>query len=843
MQQYLDLKASQPGKILLFQMGDFFETFFEDAETVSRVLGIALTSRELDRETGEPVPLAGFPVHALDGYLSRLLRAGYRVAVCEQTEEPAKARRLVRREVTEVVTPGTVVSGQALGDGETALLASICNRNDRSGIAFCDLSCGEIEAVELPRTQAEAELSRRSPRELLVPEDMQDVPEGQHSVTPLESWKFDEGVLEPVARRRLGVATTAGLGIQGSPALAGALAALLGYVEDVKRTLASNLRFKGVYRLEDHMLIDRQSAIALDLVESPFSDRESTLAWATDRTVTPQGGRLWRRWLLAPPADPRETAARHGAVGELASRDDLESLRRALSGCCDMGRHAGRLSTLKSGPRDLRTISATAARMPGIASALKGSVSPILAGLAGMDTLGDIAAEIDRLIEADPPIRPGEGNTIARGVSAELDEYRAIRSGGREMLAAMEAQERKATGIPRLTIGYNRVFGYYIEVPRNMSERVPGSYRRRQTLAGSERYSTPELEELELKMQRADQEIARLECSLFDGLTERLARKADRLRAAGESLAILDCLCGLASLAAEKGWCRPSIEEGPVLCIEGGRHPVLDATLPPGECVPNPVRLDQDRTILIVTGPNMAGKSTYLRMAAQLLVLAQAGSFVPAESMRFSPADRLFTRIGSSDRISRGQSTFLLEMADAAAMLNSGTPRSVAVIDEIGRGTSTYDGLAIAWAMLEHIHSHPVHRPLTLFATHYHELTVLGSRLERAANLNVTVRESAGRVVFLYRVEEGAADRSYGIHVAMMAGVPPEVVARASRVLADLEKGSPARLAQPSPQLDLPLARPEQPVLDAIRMLDPDALTARQALELVYELRRMLSEA
>jgi DNA mismatch repair protein MutS len=842
MQQYSSIKSQHPGKILLFQMGDFYETFYDDASTISRVLGITLTSREFDRESGEPVPLAGFPVHALDGYMSRLLRAGLRVAVCEQTEDPRKAKKLVRREVTEVVTPGTLMGGQALGEKETALLASICLRGGSGAAAFCDLASGCVEAVELPTERLVEELQRRAPREILAEEGGgRAAPQGS-SVTLLEPWRFEPETARVVASRRLGLATLSGLGIEGSEVLMGAVGALLGYVEDVKKNLLSTIRFGGVYRLEDYLIIDHSSALALDLVDTRGPDRSAILADALDRTTTPQGARLWRNWLSAPPSMPLAIEDRHDAVQELMQSGAVERLRPLLSRCCDLPRQSGRLLTSKSNPRDLAAIAITESVLPGIVAELSGASSRMLAECMRMDVLEDVGSIIRSTLAGNPPLRPGAGDTIADGVSPELDEYRLLRKGGRDWIVSMEEKERAATGIPRLSIGFNRVFGYYIEVSRSFLEKVPGNYVRKQTLTGGERFITPELKEMESRMLRADEEISRLEKDLFEGLRNRIASEVSRIRETGDRLAEIDVLCSMAAVSAERKYTRPRIVAGECLAVEDGRHPVLDVLLPAGECVPNSIRLGDDRRILIITGPNMAGKSTYLRMAAQLLVLAQAGCFVPAASMEFSPADRIFTRIGSSDRITRGQSTFLLEMADAALILNSSTPSSRAFIDEIGRGTSTYDGLSLAWAMVESLHRHPVHRPLTMFATHYHELTALGSRLAAAANVNVAVREASGRVVFLYKVLEGAADRSYGIHVASMAGVPAEVISRASRVLADLERGRAAEPAEARDQFELPLDAPESPLLEAIRGADPEKLTPRQALDLIYELRRLLTE-
>lgn len=840
MEQYLAQKARHPGAVLLFQMGDFFETFFDDAARVSKLLGIALTSRELDRETGNPVPLAGFPVHALDSYLPRLIAAGCRVAICEQTEDPAKARKLVRREVTEVITPGTLVSGQALEATETALLASFLERGGTAAAAFCDLAGGTVDAIEADLPTAAGEMLRRCPREILLPEGSDfEAPPGM-AATVLEPWRFEMQAAVQAIHRRLGVSTLEGLGLEGRPVAAGALGALLSYIEDTKRGMSSTLEFGGLYSVEDHLVIDRKSALALDLVDTAGPDRQAVLAVATDRTTTPGGSRLYRSWLLAPPRNPAVTSMRHDAVEEILGNGLSGRLAELMAGCADLERQSGRLLTGKSNPRDLAAVAATAALLPSMAGILSGCGSALLAEAAVMDTLDDIGADIRTTLASDPPLRPGDGRTVARGVSEELDSLRDAAGGDRSWIAAMEAEERLRTGIPRLSIGYNRVFGYFIEVPASASDRVPDTYTRRQTLSNAERYSTPELREAESRLSRAEERVGTLEREIFEALRYRVASGARRVRAAGAVLSTIDVLCGMAAMAAEKGYVRPSIEEGPCLVVEEGRNPVLDVILPRGECVPNSVRLDADRRILIVTGPNMAGKSTCLRQAAQMLVMAQAGSFVPAVSMRFSPMDRLFTRIGSADRIVRGQSTFLLEMADAASILNSSTPASLAVIDEIGRGTSTYDGLALAWAMIEHMHDHERHRPLVLFATHYHELTRLGARLPCASNASVQVRESRGRIVFLYRLAEGPADRSYGLHVAAMAGVPVRVVSKAARILARLEREGSTEVPSDDPQMEIPFEAPPDGLLDLLRAVDPDSLAPVQALKLLYDLKAML---
>jgi len=842
MDQFLEIKALHPGEILLFRMGDFYETFFDDARTVSRALGITLTSRSRSREDGEEIPLAGFPYHALDGYLSRLIRAGYRVAICEQTEDPSKATGLVRREVIEVITPGTLVSGSALDERRTILLSSAFVLEGRGGLAFCDISTGEIDATETAAELLTSELARREPSELLLAEGSGIQPPAGCEATFLEKWKFDGAAAVSAAESVLGVSTPEGLGASSdSPALS-AMGALLAYVRDTKRMDVSHLCFTGMYRREDSMIIDRGSARALAITDAPDGEESAVLASATDCTVTAAGSREWRKWLAAPSRRMETIFGRYEAVSWLMEeRDVLKRLRRMLEGVADLQRQAGKLGTLRSGPRDLRAVADTLSTLPGFRAIMGGSKSDLLREMAEVDTMQGTASRIDSVLSEEPPVKLGEGASIRKGVSPELDEYREIRSGGHDWIRSRRDEERERTGIPNLSIGSNKVFGYYIEVSKSHLDRVPEDYIRKQTLVNAERFITPQLKEMESRIFRAGDEIERLEREIFEELRSEVAEELAGIRDAGRMLARLDVLVSLAGMALDRGYVRPALSDLPGIEINEGRHPVLERLLPQGECVPNSIRLDQGRRILIVTGPNMAGKSTYLRQAALLVVMAQAGSFVPAACMRFSPVDRIFTRIGSSDRLTRGQSTFLVEMAEAAALLNSSTPESLAILDEVGRGTSTYDGLSLAWAMLEYLHDSAEHRPLVLFATHYHELTALGNLLPAAANVNVKVMDTGGKVVFLYRIEEGSTDESYGIHVASMAGVPPRVVRRARKVLADLEAGRhlmPGGGGEDQLELALEPEKPgDDPIVEKLRGIDPDELTPRRALEILYELR------
>jgi DNA mismatch repair protein MutS len=847
MKQFLEIKEKHRNEILLFRMGDFYETFLEDARTVSKILGITLTSRSKSRETGEGIPLAGFPYHALDGYLSKLIKAGFRVAVCEQTEDPALAKGLVKREVVEVITPGTLISGSALDERRTLLLCSAALKGRRGGLAFCDLSTGEIEATEMDSNIIPVEIARRSPSEILLPEGETIEPPSGCELTELEHWKFDPDTAGTSIGSILDISSTEGFGLEAdSPALS-ALGALLNYIRDTKMMEVSHLSFSGMYRREDSLIIDRGSARSLSITEASPGDESGILSDITDETSTPAGSRKWRNWLVSPSRDRDAINARYEAVQWLMNERQIAAeLSGILERTTDLQRQAGKLGTFRSTPRDLRAIADTIEFLPVISGLLAHSSSAILQDFISTGGLEDTFTLIDEVLEEQPPFKISEGGVIRKGVSDELDQYRSMHSSGHSWIRSRRDQEREKTGIPNLTIGNNRVFGYYIEVSKSHLDKVPEHYIRKQTLVNAERFITPDLKEVEASIYRAGTEIEKIESDLFIRLRDKVALRTDDIRRAGSMLATLDVLLSLSLIAINRGYVRPELSDAPGISIRNGRHPVLDEILPQGECVPNSIELNQGRRILLVTGPNMAGKSTYLRQAALLIILAQAGSFVPVESMVYSPVDRIFTRIGSSDRITRGQSTFLVEMAEAAALLNSSTPSSLAILDEVGRGTSTYDGLSLAWAMLEYLHNSEIHRPLVLFATHYHELTSLAKLLPAACNVNAPVKDTGGRIVFMYSIEEGSTDESYGIHVASMAGVPRKVVRRARKVLSDLEAGrhlmSGGGVADN--QLELSLSEPdtenEDPLLERIREIDPDQLTPKRALEILYELRDRL---
>ena len=843
MKQFLALKKEHKDSVLLFRMGDFYETFLDDAKKVSGILGITLTSRQKKNDNGGGIPLAGFPYHALDGYLTKLVKAGCRVAVCEQTEDPKKAKGLVKRDVIEIVTPGTLVSGSALEKRKTAFLSAVSVLGKRAAISICDLSTGDIRATEIHKNSLNEELARLAPREVLISDKLSVSVPDDCEVTILDEWKFDSETAEREIEHIFGKAASDGFGLSGSKVLLSAMGALLTYIGHTKRSEISHLEFRGLFQQSDFLLINRNSSRALGIVEAPPGEEDAILANRIDRTKTSSGARLLRSWLLSPEMNSRIINGRYSAVEDLILSGNHYKIRDILSEIADLERQTGKLGTMRSTPRDLRAIYDTSVKLPQLKLLLFTSPSKLLGEVSNMDPLTQVAEQIDRTLAIDPPARLTDGGYIRDGFSEELDSLREIKTGGRKWMNNMLKDEQEKTGIKKLSVGYNRVFGYYLEVTKSNSHLVPNYFIRKQTLVNAERFITPELKEKEQQILSADDNISHLESEIYQTLLKDISLYISQIKDTGRTLSVLDVLCSFAAIASEKAWVKPSISEEVKLEIVDGRHPVLENILPIGECVPNDLNLSSTQRILLVTGPNMAGKSTYLRQAALLVILAQCGSFVPAASMTFSLVDRIYTRIGSADRLTKGQSTFLVEMAEAASLLNGSTEKSLAILDEVGRGTSTYDGLSIAWAMVEYLHDNVEHRPQVLFATHYHELTSLASKLPMCKNANVVVKETGNKIAFLYKVEDGSANRSYGVHVASMAGVPGSVVKRAKKVLADLEAGKhllPTGSTSATGQMSLPLANPEHPILEEIRKMTPDSLTPLKSLELIYSLKKML---
>ena len=876
MTQYREIKARHPHAILFFRMGDFYEMFYEDAELAARVLDLTLTSR--NNGGAAEVPLAGVPVKAAAEYLRRLVQQGHRVAICEQVEDPRLAKGIVKRAVVETITPGAAFSDDLLEGGRNNFLCAVHESATEVGIAAADLSTGEFRLVRCTHGDADAALSRLAPREVLVP-----VARGAESgtgvgaastglagigetaaasqgalVTPREAWEFDPAMAATALAGQFDVQSVEGFGIGADDAVAlGAAGALLRYLRELQPGGLPHLARPTIERPGATMPLDEMTRRNLELVESlrATGDTSGTLLGVLDRTATPMGARLLRQWVLAPLVDRAAIEARLDAVTSFVKEALARgALREALDGVRDVERLAGRTAAGRATPRDLRALGDSLARLPDVAAAFgrtdRGGVLATIA--AAWDDAAELAAEVRRTLVARPPLQFGDGETLAPGVDAELDELRGIATGGKDAIAALQAEERARTGIGSLKVGFNRVFGYYIEVTNAHRDAVPGDYQRRQTLTGAERYVTPALKAFEEKVLHATERIAVRERELFEALRARVGAGVARLQAIAGRVAQLDVLASLAEVAAREGYARPVVDDGPALEIVRGRHPVVERMMPREAFIPNDVSLTPDARMIILTGPNMAGKSTILRQVGLLVLMAQMGSYVSAASARVGITDRVFTRVGASDNLVRGQSTFMVEMSETSAILHTATARSLVLLDEIGRGTATWDGLSIAWAVSEHLHEQVGCK--TVFATHYHELTQLADEFASVRNYNVAVQEVGERILFLHRLKPGGADRSYGIEVGRLAGLPAPVIARARALLRVLEgeqlvpalgptaKGTgrggarAAARAEPADQLALFAPSAPDPLVERLRDVDVNALTPLQALALLGEL-------
>jgi len=846
MQQYQAAKAACPDALLLFRMGDFYELFHDDARTAARLLNLTLTSRDKGEN---PIPMAGFPHHQLESYLAKLIAAGCRAAVCEQVEDPRQAQGLVRREVTRIVTPGTITDDALLDPRESNYLAAIVTGAE-VGLAWVELSTGRFQAAVMPAERLSDELARVAPSECLLAED-NEPPDSLSSddvlVTRRPAWAFGHAAANESLAAHFGTNTLAGFGFEDDdvPAIRAA-GAILGYLMETQKTSLDHVDRLTPYRPGTTLEIDAATRRSLEITRTMREGRrEGSLLEVMDRTVTAMGSRLLADWLANALTDVAAIDARLDAVDELV--DDaslLGELRRQLDKVYDVERLLARVTTGRASPRDLQFLGRTLGLLPGVKAKLTSRRSSLLTELEGrLDLCPDIRAKLDAALEDDCPLSGRDGGFIRAGHSAELDALRKLATGGKQWIANYQAQEAERTGIASLKVGFNKVFGYYIEVTHAHRDKVPEQYTRRQTVKNAERYVTAELKEYEEKVLTADEKAKDLEQTLFLELRETVAAATRQLKSTADVLAQVDVLSALADLARERRYCRPRIVEEPVLSLVDGRHPVLDVALPAGTFIPNDARLNaEEGTVLLITGPNMAGKSTYIRQVALLTLMAQMGSFVPAREATIGVADRIFARVGASDELSRGQSTFMVEMTETARILNTATPRSLVILDEIGRGTSTYDGISLAWAVVEYLHDQVGCR--TLFATHYHELTDLERSLAAVRNLNVSVHEWQDDVVFLHKIVAGSADKSYGIHVARLAGVPRQVLERAKQILGRLEEehldetGRPKlarrRGSRPSGELQLTLFAPEQHrLVGALRETDLNSLTPLEALNLL----------
>jgi DNA mismatch repair protein MutS len=854
MQQYREIKAQHQDAILFFRMGDFYEMFYEDAEVASRVLGLTLTARH--NGGAADVPLAGVPVKAVNEYLRRLVRHGYRVAICEQVEDPRVAKGIVRREVIETITPGAAFADDLLDGTRNNFLCAMAVAGDHAGLAAADLSTGELRLMLVALADAEAALARLAPTELVVPRGdgvtvspRSGVGEENALITEREPWEFDADRARTELARQFGVHSLEGLGITRDDDLAvGAGGALLRYLRELQPSGVPHLARPIVERAGTTMPVDEMTRRNLELVESMRGgDVSGTLLGVLDRTVTPMGARLLRQWILAPLLDRNAIEALLDGVGALAA--DLiarHALRDALDGVRDLERLASKTAAGRATPREVGALGVSLARMPAVEGALgRVATRGVLAEVrARWDSCVDLASEVARMLVERPPAAIGEEPAVRAGVDGELDELRAVRDGGRDGIAGIQARERERTGISSLKVGYNKVFGYYIEVTNANTHLVPDDYQRRQTLAGAERYVTPELKEFEEKVLTAAERIEVRERTLFEALRDRLGQHVARLQGVASVIAQLDVLAALADVAEREEYARPEITNEFALEIAAGRHPVVERMMPRDKFIPNDVTLTDEARLIVLTGPNMAGKSTILRQVGLIVLMAQMGSFVPAQRARIGVVDRLFTRVGASDNLVRGQSTFMVEMSETSAILHTATRRSLVLLDEIGRGTSTYDGVSIAWAVSEHLHD--VVGCKAIFATHYHELTQLADERPAVRNFTVEVREIGDEVLFLHRLQPGGADRSYGIEVGRLAGLPSTVLGRARSILRLLEGGHlvsavvPSGLRSAEEQLPLFSASAPHPVVERLRQLDVDNLTPLQALQLLAELRTVV---
>ena len=859
LRQYHAVKEDVPDALLLFRLGDFYELFFEDAVTASRELEITLTARHKDSD--QPVPMCGVPYHAAEGYIARLLRKGYKVAICDQVEAAQKGIKLVRREVTRVVTPGTITDQNLLSPGENNYLLALTEDESDLGVAFLDLSTGEFRASQFTGEDRWAklllEVEHLSPREVLFPERMKSkLPLEGITRTPLEDWLFDVDYASRLLRDQLKTATLEGFGLGSKSLATGACGAIVHYVRQTQKTSLEHINTLTCQESASYLVLDPATIRNLEILESSAGDSKDSLLGILGKTRTGMGARLLRAWIIRPSIDRAEIEARYDAVGELVgSVVKTENVASSFEGIFDFERLLSRITVGTAGPRELVSLRSSLAKLPVVAEALKGLGALRFRELhSRLDVLADVESLLSEAIAENPPLSLADGGVIREGHHKELDELRDMSKNSKNYLASLETRERERTGIASLKVRFNRVFGYYIEITNSNIHLAPKDYDRKQTLVNAERFSTPELKEYESKILTAEERILDIEKQLFQDIRNRIATQARRIRETAAVIAELDVLANFAFIARHYGYARPEIVAADELVIHMGRHPVIEALAEQHRAerfVPNDLYLnDASDRIVILTGPNMGGKSTYLRQAALLVIMAQAGCFVPAQMMKFSLFDRIFTRIGASDHLTRGRSTFMVEMTETAMILNSATRQSLIILDEIGRGTATFDGLSIAWAVIEYIQTRIFAK--TLFATHYHELTELGDLLPGIRNYHVTVKEADNRIIFLRTIELGPADRSYGIEVARLAGIPVDVTSRAREILKKHEENeqqlsdnltvrAKRKTRITANQLQLFTAMEEE-LRRSLRALDIDNLTPIEALKQLADLRKRANE-
>ena len=836
MQQYLRIKAEYPHMLLFYRMGDFYELFYEDAERAARLLDITLTAR--GKSAGDPIPMAGVPVHAVENYLARLIRQGESVAICEQVGDPAKAKGPVERKVVRIVTPGTVTDEALLEERHENLLAAVVNHGEHWGLAVLELASGRFRVQEPADADAlRSELERLKPAELLVPESLEDGP-FIGKVTSRPDWHFDLDSAHRLLTEQFGTQDLAGFGCEGMEAAIRAAGALLQYVQETQRTALPHLTGLRVELPDEALIIDAATRRNLEIDRAQSGQRKHSLVGLLDQTITTMGSRLLGRWINRPLRDRALLQGRHDAIDALLQWPELETLRRQLAGVGDLERILSRIALGSARPRDLATLRESLGLLPELHRLLAPLDDPLMGRL--LEEMGQHPEVHDRLrraIKENPPVLIRDGGVLAEGWDEELDELRALSQNADRFLLDLEQRERQRTGIANLKVSYNRVHGYYIEVSRGQADQVPADYVRRQTLKAVERYITPELKKFEDRVLSARERALAREKLLYEQLLEDLRPQIPPLQRCASALAAIDVLANLAHQALRLDLRRPHLTDQPGIQIRGGRHPVVEQSLEQ-PFIANDLELDAQRRMLIITGPNMGGKSTYMRQCALIVILAHAGSFVPADEAHIGPVDRIFSRIGASDDLAGGRSTFMVEMEETANILHNATAHSLVLMDEIGRGTSTFDGLSLAWACAVELAD--AIGAYTLFATHYFELTRLAEELPGVANVHLDAVEHGDGIVFLHQVKPGPANQSYGLQVAALAGVPPHVIRRARRRLVELEEQAHHASQAHDPQLSLPLADtpPPSPVIERLRSLKLDELTPIEALNLLYELQR-----
>jgi DNA mismatch repair protein MutS len=881
LKQYYEIKKQYPGTLLFFRLGDFYELFYDDAILGAKALEITLTARH--RERGQPVPMCGVPHHAITGYVAKLIRKGYRVAICDQVEDPAAATKLVRREVVRVITPGTAIESQLLEAGENNYLAALFGYTGAAGASFLDVSTGEFWATEFTGEAAWEkildQLGAFPVREVLYPPSLEPLvrpPAADQSsepsdggvdrdvarpttildravLTPMDEWLFNHEHCRTLLCDHFGVSSLDGYGLGDKDLAVCAAGVVVHYVRETQRARATHITGIAFFQPTEYMVLDATTVRNLELVESLDGDRDRTLLKVIDATHTPMGARLLKQWVLRPSLNLGEINQRLDAVAELKTgaiwRDQL---RQQLKQVQDLERLIARINLGTANPRDLIALRNSADAIPAITRLLDGASSSLLEVLRdNLDELADVRQLIRSALAESPPVNLSEGGAIRNGYHAELDELRSIAANSKAYIAGLEQRERKRTGIQSLKIKYNNVFGYFIEISKANLPLAPPEYERRQTLVSAERFTTPELKEYEAKVLGAEERMVELETTLFQEIRRQVATETRRVQATARALAFVDVMAGLAEAAARRNYCRPDLRDDDELSIKDGRHPMLEAIQ--GRFIPNDLYMNNstDR-LLIITGPNMGGKSVFLRQVGLIGILAQMGSFVPAREARLGLTDRIFTRVGASDSLGSGRSTFMVEMIETANILNTATPRSLIILDEVGRGTATFDGLSIAWAVAEYIHNNANHAAKTLFATHYHEMTELEKLLPGACNYQAAVKEAKGEIIFLHKIVQGSASKSYGIEVARLAGLPRSVIERAREILDNLEANELDPTGKPKLAEHLP-SRGEnwkrQPSLfdmantsfiTEIQELDLERLTPEQAQQKLRELKQKL---